>query len=50
MWTGLVWLSIGQVQSSCEIGIESSGSIKCWETVTPGGLSSSQLLWRMQTI
>jgi hypothetical protein len=29
MWTGLV----GQVESSCEFGTESSGSVKCWETI-----------------
>jgi hypothetical protein len=33
MWTGLVWLRIGQVESSCEFGIERSGSIKYWESV-----------------
>jgi hypothetical protein len=33
MWTGLVWLRIGQVESSCEFDIEPSGSIKCWEVV-----------------
>jgi hypothetical protein len=26
MWTGLVWLRI-------QIGMEPSGSIKCWETI-----------------
>jgi hypothetical protein len=32
------------VESSCEFGIEPSGSVKCWETMeclTTGGLSSS---------
>jgi hypothetical protein len=32
------------VESSCEFGIEPSGSIKCWETIeylTTGDLSSS---------
>jgi hypothetical protein len=33
MWTGLVWLRIGQVESSCEFDIEPLGSIKCWETI-----------------
>jgi hypothetical protein len=29
IWTGLVWLRIG----TGVFGIESSGSIKCWETI-----------------
>jgi hypothetical protein len=29
MWTGLVWLRIGRVESSCEFGIEPSGFMKC---------------------
>jgi hypothetical protein len=33
MWAGLVWLRIEQVESSCEFGIEPSGSMKCWETI-----------------
>jgi hypothetical protein len=33
MWTGLVWLRIGTVERSCELGIEPSGSMKCWETI-----------------
>jgi hypothetical protein len=35
MWTGLVWLRIGTggVESCCELGIEPSGSVKCWETI-----------------
>jgi hypothetical protein len=33
MWTGLFWLRIGTVESSCEFGIEPSGSIKCWKTI-----------------
>jgi hypothetical protein len=33
MWTGLVWLRIGTVENSCEFGIESTGSMKCWETI-----------------
>jgi hypothetical protein len=32
LWTGLVWLRIVQVESSCERDNEPSGSIKCWET------------------
>jgi hypothetical protein len=32
-WGDVVWLRIGQVESSCEFGIEPSGSIKCWETI-----------------
>jgi hypothetical protein len=31
MWTGLVWLRIRN--SSCEFGIEPSGSMECWETM-----------------
>jgi hypothetical protein len=32
---GLDWPGSGyeQVVSSCEFGIETSGSIKCWETI-----------------
>jgi hypothetical protein len=45
MGTGLVWLRMGQVGSSCEFGIEPSGSIKCWETIqTTRDLSSSAQL------
>jgi hypothetical protein len=33
VWTGLVWLKMGQVESFCEFGNEPSGSIKCWETI-----------------
>jgi hypothetical protein len=34
MWLGLVWLRIGTgvEESSCEFGIEPSGSVKCRET------------------
>jgi hypothetical protein len=34
-WDGLVWSGSGQgqVESSCEFGIELSGSIKCWEAI-----------------
>jgi hypothetical protein len=38
------------VESSCEFGIEPSGSIKCWGTpsvLTPGDLSSGALLHRV---
>jgi hypothetical protein len=38
------------VESSCEFGIESSGSMKCWETIewlTSSGLSSSVQLHRV---
>jgi hypothetical protein len=32
---GLDWSGSGQgqVESSCEFGIEPSGSIKCWDTI-----------------
>jgi hypothetical protein len=44
LWTGLVWLKKGQVDSSCEFGIEPSGSIKCWETIeSPSNSSGAQL-------
>jgi hypothetical protein len=33
VWTGLVWLRTGKVESSCECGNEPLGSIKCWETI-----------------
>jgi hypothetical protein len=33
MWTGLVGSGWEQVESSCEFGIEPSGSMKCWETI-----------------
>jgi hypothetical protein len=34
-WCGLDWSGsgYGQVESSCEFGIEASGSMKCWETI-----------------
>jgi hypothetical protein len=38
------------VESSCEFGIESSGSVKCWEIIggpITGGLSSSAQLHRV---
>jgi hypothetical protein len=33
-WGGLDWVGLThvQVESSCELGNEPSGSIKCWET------------------
>jgi hypothetical protein len=33
MWTGLVWLRIGTGESSCELAIEPSGSVKLRETI-----------------
>jgi hypothetical protein len=33
LWTGLVWLRIVQVESSCECGNKPSGSIKYWKTI-----------------
>jgi hypothetical protein len=36
-WGNVDWIGLAQdkkqVKSSCEFGIESSGSMKCWETV-----------------
>jgi hypothetical protein len=32
-WVDVDWISLEQVESSCEFGIEPSGSIKCWETI-----------------
>jgi hypothetical protein len=34
-WCGLDWpgLVYGHVETSCECGNASSGSIKCWETI-----------------
>jgi hypothetical protein len=36
-WGDVDWIGLsedrGQVESSCEFGIEPSGSIKCWETI-----------------
>jgi hypothetical protein len=34
-WSGVNWIGLAQDRnrwSSCEFGIEPSGSIKCWET------------------
>jgi hypothetical protein len=50
LWTGLVWLRIGQMESSCELGNEPSGSIKCWELssgCTTCALSSGTQLHRV---
>jgi hypothetical protein len=33
MWTGLVWLRIGTGGVLVNSGTESSGSMKCWETI-----------------
>jgi hypothetical protein len=41
-WLGLVWLRIG-TESSCEFGIEPSGSIKCYVLTTRDLSSSAQL-------
>jgi hypothetical protein len=36
-WGDVDWIGLakdrGQVESSCEFGIEPSGSMKCWETI-----------------
>jgi hypothetical protein len=32
-WNDVNWIGLGQVESSCEFGIEPSGSMKCWETI-----------------
>jgi hypothetical protein len=32
-WIGLAKDRKEQVESSCEFGIEPSGSMKCWETI-----------------
>jgi hypothetical protein len=32
-WIGLAQDGWEQVESSCELGIEPSGSMKCWETI-----------------
>jgi hypothetical protein len=51
LWTGLVWLRIGTGgESSCELGNEPPGSIKCWELpsgCTSCGLSSGTQLHRV---
>jgi hypothetical protein len=42
------------VESSCEFGIEPSGSMKCWETIewplTSSGLSNSAQLHTVSVI
>jgi hypothetical protein len=53
LWTGLVWLRIGIMESSCECGNKSVGSIKCWELssgYTTGGLSSSAQHHRLSLV
>jgi hypothetical protein len=50
LWSGLVWLRIGKVDSSCELGNDTSGSIKCWELpsgCTACGLSYGTRLHRV---
>jgi hypothetical protein len=36
-WGDVDWIGVtqdrGQVENSCEFGIEPSGSIKCWENI-----------------
>jgi hypothetical protein len=36
-WDDVDWIGLAQeknqVESSCEFGIEPSGSMKCWETI-----------------
>jgi hypothetical protein len=36
-WGDVDWIALSsgqeQVESSCEFGIEPSGSMKCWETI-----------------
>jgi hypothetical protein len=51
-WGDMDWIGSGQeqVESSCEFGIEPSGSMKCWETIewpTSSGLSSSAQIHRV---
>jgi hypothetical protein len=44
------WIGLAQVERSCELGNEPSGSIKCWELpsgCTTCGLSSSTQLNRV---
>jgi hypothetical protein len=52
-WCGLDWSGSGQgqVESSCEFGIEPSDSINCWElssTLTTRDLSCSAQLHRIR--
>jgi hypothetical protein len=53
-WGNVDWIDLGsgygQMKSSCEFGIEPSGSIKFWEpssVLTTGDLSSSAQLHRV---
>jgi hypothetical protein len=32
-WGDVDWIGLAKVESSCEFGIEPSGSMKCWETI-----------------
>jgi hypothetical protein len=32
-WGDVDWIGLAQVESSCEFGIEPSGSINCWEAI-----------------
>jgi hypothetical protein len=32
-WVDNIRMDLGEVESSCEFGIEPSGSMKCWETI-----------------
>jgi hypothetical protein len=32
-WGNVEWVGRAQVESSCEFGIEPSGSMKCWEAI-----------------
>jgi hypothetical protein len=32
-WGDADWIGLEQVESSCEVGIEPLGSIKCWEII-----------------
>jgi hypothetical protein len=33
VWGDVDWIGLAQVNSSCEFGIEPSGSIKCWKSI-----------------
>ena len=33
VWTGSSWLKIGHVAGTCECGNETSGSVKCGESL-----------------
>jgi hypothetical protein len=32
-WGYVDWIGLSKVESSCEFGIELSGSLKCWVTI-----------------